>query len=167
MRSSHIFSTLTQLYISHKYTTNYHSRSHFLHWQWVANMDTYKHMHPSLIVAQRRHLEHRSVSILSLSSVPPVIGHFLDQWIHFHDDVIKWKIFRVTGPLSGEFTGHRWIPRKGPLMFSLICAWIDGWVNNHEAGNLRRHRAYYDVIVMCAFSRYILQTKWRFLPADS
>ena len=27
-----------------------------------------------------------------------------------HDDVIKWKHFRVTGPLRGEFTGHRWIP---------------------------------------------------------
>ena len=28
-----------------------------------------------------------------------------------HDDVIKWKHFRVTGHLCGEFTGHRWIPR--------------------------------------------------------
>ena len=28
-----------------------------------------------------------------------------------YDDVIKWKYFRVTGPLWGEFTGHRWIPR--------------------------------------------------------
>ena len=27
-----------------------------------------------------------------------------------HDDVIKWKHFRVTGPLCGEFTGDRWIP---------------------------------------------------------
>ena len=27
-----------------------------------------------------------------------------------YDDVIKWKHFRVTGPLCGEFTGHRWIP---------------------------------------------------------
>ena len=27
----------------------------------------------------------------------------------FHDDVIKWNIFRVTGPLCGEFTGDRWI----------------------------------------------------------
>ena len=34
------------------------------------------------------------------------------------------------------------------LMFSLICAWIHGWVNNHEAGNLRHHRAHYDVTVM-------------------
>ena len=29
-----------------------------------------------------------------------------------------------------------------------ICAWTNGWVNNPNAGNLRRHRAHYDVIVM-------------------
>ena len=33
-------------------------------------------------------------------------------------------------------------------MFSFICVWINGWVNNVEAGDLRRHRAHYDVIVM-------------------
>ena len=33
-------------------------------------------------------------------------------------------------------------------MFSLICAWLNGWVNSREAGDLRRRRTYYDVIVM-------------------
>ena len=33
-------------------------------------------------------------------------------------------------------------------MFSLICTWINSWVNNREAGDLRRHRAHYDVMVM-------------------
>ena len=33
-------------------------------------------------------------------------------------------------------------------MFSLICVWIYGWVNNGEAGDLRRYRAHYDVTVM-------------------
>ena len=37
---------------------------------------------------------------------------------------------------------------RGALMFSLICVWINGWVNNHEAGDLRRSQAHYDVIVM-------------------
>ena len=37
-------------------------------------------------------------------------------------------------------------------MVSFICAWINGWVNNREAGDLRRHRAHYDVIVMKLFS---------------
>ena len=43
-------------------------------------------------------------------------------------------------------------PHKGQwrvaLMFSLICAWINGWVNIREAGDLRRHRSHYDVTVM-------------------
>ena len=37
---------------------------------------------------------------------------------------------------------------RGALMFSLICVWINGWVNNREAGDLRRYRAHYDIIVM-------------------
>ena len=52
-----------------------------------------------------------------------------------------------------EFTGHRWIPRTkasdaGLWFFSLICPWINGWVNNREAGDLRRHCAHYDTTVM-------------------
>ena len=33
-------------------------------------------------------------------------------------------------------------------MFFFICVWINDWVNNREAGDLRRHRGHYDVIVM-------------------
>ena len=36
-------------------------------------------------------------------------------------------------------------------MFSLICVWINGWVNNREAGDLRRHLGHYDVIVMFCY----------------
>ena len=39
-------------------------------------------------------------------------------------------------------------PGTGALMFSLICVWINGWVNNREADDLRRYRAHYDVTVM-------------------
>ena len=54
------------------------------------------------------------------------------------------NIFRITGHLCGEFTGL-W---RGALEFCLIYVWINGWVNNREAGDLRRYRAHYDVIVM-------------------
>ena len=37
---------------------------------------------------------------------------------------------------------------RGALMFSLVCAWINCWVNNHEASDLRRHRSHYDVTLM-------------------
>ena len=62
------------------------------------------------------------------------------------------NIFRVTGPLCGNSPVPVNSPHKGQwrgaLMFSLICVWINGWVNNHEAGDLRRNRCHYDVIVM-------------------
>ena len=73
--------------------------------------------------------------------------------ISWHDDVIKWKHFPrywpfVRGiqrfPVNSPHKGQ-W---RGALMFSLICVWINAWVNNREAGDLRRHRAYYDVTVM-------------------
>ena len=53
------------------------------------------------------------------------------------------NIVRVSGHLCGEFTGPR-----GVLMCSLMRAWINGWVNIREAGDLRPHRAHYDVTVM-------------------
>ena len=60
--------------------------------------------------------------------------------------------FRVTGPLCGEFTGPGDFPHKGQwrgaLIFSLVCVWINGWVNSREAGDLRRYRGHYDVNVM-------------------
>ena len=34
------------------------------------------------------------------------------------------------------------------LMFSLICAWINGWVNIRKVDDVGRHPAYYDVTVM-------------------
>ena len=46
----------------------------------------------------------------------------------------------VNSPHKGQW--------RGALMFSLICAWINGWVNNRETGDLRRHRAQYDVLVI-------------------
>ena len=56
------------------------------------------------------------------------------------------NIFRSTGPLCGEFTGDRWIPRTKAS--SLICVWMNDWVNNRKAGELRRHRGRCDVTVM-------------------
>ena len=63
------------------------------------------------------------------------------------------NIFRVTGSLCGEIPGHpvnsphrgQW---RGALMFSLIYAWRNGWVNSRDAGYLRRYCAYNDVTVM-------------------
>ena len=48
--------------------------------------------------------------------------------------------FPVNSPHKGQW--------RGALMFSLICVWINGWVNSREAGDLRRYRVHYDVSVM-------------------
>ena len=81
---------------------------------------------------------------------PSLVLFFLS---YLHDDVIKWKHFPrywpfVRGihrlPVNSLHKG-KW---RGAMMFSLICAWISGWINNDEAGDLRRHRVHYDVTVM-------------------
>ena len=40
---------------------------------------------------------------------------------HKHGDVIRWKHFHVTGPLWGEYTGHRWIPLTKASDAELWC----------------------------------------------
>ena len=51
-----------------------------------------------------------------------------------------------NSPVSGVNSPHKGQWRRD-LIFSLICAWINGWVNNCEAGDWRRHHAHYDVTV--------------------
>ena len=76
-----------------------------------------------------------------------------DENFIIHDEVIKWKHFPRYWPfVRGIHRSPVNSPHKGQwrevLMFSLICAWINGWVNNREAGDLRRIRPHYDVTVM-------------------
>ena len=96
-------------------------------------------------------------------------------------------IFRVTGPLCGEFTGHRWIPRtkasdavtgefpaQRPVTRS-FDVFFDLRLHKRlskqswEADDLRRHRAHYDVIVInktyswfskYEVSYYMLKSEW-------
>ena len=79
------------------------------------------------------------------------------SWKSLHYDVIKWKHFSRNWPyVRGIHRSPVNSPHKGqwcgPLMFSLIFAWINGSVNNRAAGDLRRHRAHYDVIIMHYFA---------------
>ena len=77
-------------------------------------------------------------------------GFIIAWWF----DIIPWwrhqmeTFSAVLAICAGNSHKGQW---RGALMFSLICVWIDGWVNNREAGDLRRHRAHYDVIVMMVF----------------
>ena len=73
--------------------------------------------------------------------------------VFYHDDVIKWNQFPRYCPFV-------WIIHKSPansshkgqwraaLMFSVIYAWKNVWVNNQDAGDMRRRRARYGITVM-------------------
>ena len=87
---------------------------------------------------------------------------------HSHlNDVIIWKHFPrywpfVRGihrsPVDSPHKDH-W---RGALIFSSICAWINGWVYNREAGDLKRHHTHYDVTVMLfSFSSAVPQHCFR------
>ena len=71
----------------------------------------------------------------------------------YHGDVIKWKrcprywsfvrgIHRspVNSPHKGQW--------RGSLIFSLICGWINAWINNRDDGDSRPNRGHYDVTLM-------------------
>ena len=60
------------------------------------------------------------------------------------------NMFHVTGHVCGEFTGEFSTQRPVTLSFNVFfdLRLNNGWINNGEAGDLRRYRAHYDFIVM-------------------
>ena len=75
------------------------------------------------------------------------------KWEHFPRYwPLVWGIHRspVNSPHKGQW--------RGALMFSFMRARINGWVNNREAGDWRRHHTHYDVSVMLVcFAAIIVQ----------
>ena len=78
----------------------------------------------------------------------PVIRNFDETFVVSLNKLLKhfprnWPFVRgihrspVNSPHNGQW--------RGALMFSLIWAWINGWASNRDAGDLRPHRAHYDV----------------------
>ena len=56
----------------------------------------------------------------------------LSMFAHIMMTSSNGDIFRVTGPLCGEFIGHAEL-----WCFLWSAPWINGWVNNRGAGDLR------------------------------
>ena len=79
-------------------------------------------------------------------AVPPCMMTSSNLWKHFPRN---WPFVRRIRrfPMNSSHKGQ-W---RGTLMFSLICIWINRWVNNREAGDLKRYRAHYDVTVMVRY----------------
>ena len=78
---------------------------------------------------------HDAVCITTMQSVSPRCS------LYHHDAVCTNR---------GSASNPKYRPCYDNLQagFSLICAWTNDWVNNQNAGDMRRHRAYYDVTVM-------------------
>ena len=56
--------------------------------------------------------------------------------------------FEGNSPFTGNKNSHHRGQWRGALMFSLTYTWTNGWINNRDAGDLRRNCAYCDVISM-------------------
>ena len=94
-------------------------------------------------------------------NIPIQYVNFVTQWL----DSAWWRHQMETfsallalcagnSPVTGEFPAQsQW---RGALMLSLNCVWINGSVNNKDAGDLRRYRAHYDVTVMDCYPRMTL-----------
>ena len=118
---------------------------------WIIH-DIYNHfvilrLSPVQVLAGNVHI-HNEIMILPLHT-----GVSAQYDAQDHDDNIKWTHFprywpfvwgihrpSVNSPHNGQW--------RGALMFSLICAWTNCWVQDRDAGDLRGHRAHHDVVVM-------------------
>ena len=85
-----------------------------------------------------------------------------------HCDIIQWKYFLHYWPFVRGI--HQWTvnsPHKGQrcgsLMFFFINARTNDWVNNRNTGDLRCHRANYDVTVMLHTTRQGVDTSWYYM----
>ena len=69
-------------------------------------------------------------------------------WWRHQMETFSALLVRCAGnsPVPGDFPAQRPVTRSFDV--SLICAWINGWVNKRVAGDLRCHRGHYDVTVM-------------------
>ena len=84
-----------------------------------------------------------------LSGFVPILGFGSLRWFNY------FLTPEMNSPVPGEFPAQRPVTRNFEL--PLICVWINGWLNNREAGDWRRDRAHYYVTVMllcfpCDFS---------------
>ena len=118
-------------------------------WEWISNFIP----HFMLDFSNGRIIKNPQITGL-WDRNPSVTGRFPGQresnvgkLCHQHDDVIKWKHFPRYWPFV---RGIHWSPVNsthkgqwcGVLMFSMICVWINSWVNNREVGDLRCHRTW-------------------------
>ena len=89
------------------------------------------------------------VSDHTTSSIVYNVGPFgAWSWWHYQMETFSTLLAICAGnsPITGEFPAQRSVMPSFDVLFDLHR--MNGWVNNCEAGDLRRHHLHYDVIVM-------------------
>ena len=127
-------------------------RRHDTHLLLQTHMDTYVRIHTNTRTHTHTHthmyrqydacvsISLQVLATWTLSLVTPCWRHHM-EWFS-----ALLAICAGNSPVTGEFPAQRPVTRSFDVFFDL--RWINGWVNNGEAGDLRRHRAHYGVIVM-------------------
>ena len=89
-----------------------------------------------------------NISLVILNTVFWSTIWIVDAWWRHQMETFSASLAFVRGihrsPVNSPHKGQ-W---RGALVLFLICAWINGWVNDGEAQDLRRHRAHYDGTVI-------------------
>ena len=86
------------------------------------------------------------IKVPSISCI--CMGHDGCSWWRHQMETFPALLSLCAGnaPVTGEFPAQRPVTRSFNVF--LICLWINDWVNNREAGDLRHHCAHYEVTVM-------------------
>ena len=92
-------------------------------------------LHSIQLIFYYNHFRYKRTLLNQLMMTPSKRNIYSRYW-----PFVRWIHRSPVTPHKGQW--------RGALMFSFICAWIYGWVNNREAGDLRRHGAHYGVNVM-------------------
>ena len=74
---------------------------------------------------------------------PPIF-----TWLRHQMEIFSALLVLCAGNSSVMMNSPHKDQWRGALVFSLICAWLNGWVSNCEAGDWRHHSAHYDVTVV-------------------
>ena len=90
-------------------------------------------------------------SEILMNSLEHQAGHFLHGRFNVSANPFRpwWRHFPRYWPFVWGIHRSRWNPCTKASDAELWCfLWINDWVNNDEAGDVRRHRGHHDVNVM-------------------
>ena len=91
---------------------------------------------------------HRYIEVHLMCTDWSITADFRLPWWRHQMETFSTSLVFVRGIHRSSANSPHKSQWRGALVFSLICAWINGCANNREAGDLRRHRDHYDVTVM-------------------